>query len=1207
MIFSIVILFLMLYLVSFIIPKMSKDTPTWKRLFVTFSEKIINYYCTTSEGRIILKFMRYTNFAYITATIGYPLISLTWNHEGLDIIFEWKEIDQISFWSYLCINAFVVCVYLINQRYGGAEAKKDHKIQSEQHSEIIRLQEDTHNDVLGIKQIISRFPDSSRALLLSHIKDVKNDIEKLRLTSAYEHLESIRNQHELHCPEDKYTLALIEYWEGCCLKYSNTNKAVSHFKEAHNYDKNGIITEISEEYIFALCYEGKFESAFEYINNNASFLKDSIWIYIPEFLQCENKVEYFIHKQISDHKTIENILAQTLILLQKHDMELDLSSFSIAKDDSLPLTYRSFPIWVLKLSAGLSSFLKNCFWRFNGTNLSTPESESLFKLISTFKKSSASKEVILVMPDLELYYAATGYLRDRKSHWIEIIQTQISTCHHKDFAYLVLSFALFNSGKVQEGIDTLRNYSNRSKELTWNLISMLVSVGNWLEIQAQMKLLLDKSDNLVPNIGCYILINLVRCFPDKFAELAKEFQLDNQISTNILHGLIDFFAGEKQSSAIYLIEHEEDAIAQLKPFYPYVYRELGNLDKAITLVQSYITPNVIDAATLLYVELMEEDKRNLELIKFLRGLRISGAIHIPFLFTELRLSFLTHNHEESIAICEILTNEFPDSANIAYNKIVSYYKAGKNIPDFETAYNVITNGILNPDHVQNLFYILLSLGKKIEALDFLYDQVNIAKDQSLRDFYYNIHLSSEVSDIISAPKDTAEIGDYITYTDGTRQYSTTLLKDEFLSSFEGKSVGEKLTLDNGVKKITFTLQGVETKYAGLLHEITPSILNNRSKTIRVFSFEDIKDDPIQGIKRIVSAYSGRDDDDYTKRIQEQISLYKNSKCPLFLVKPINDIGELYNIIFGDFKIYQVPFQQLKSRFDGYIHFEQMNIVLDLSSIILIHAIARKFGLKYAQKFLIGQRIYDYIKENLEREKRGFPIGIYSLSVRNNLGHLVKRENEQAIKLENFLEDLLLWISENCQVQIVEEIVNYEEKESDPIIETHFESILLALRPKSILISEDIWLCNLNGAPAKINVEFLTKSIHPEYSDMVSRYLTDLNYVGQTIDGKYIIEQIIAKERGVNEGYERCIELIKHNPYVISSYISASVSFIQGIVTSFRLQAISEIYFIIFETLGYRLAKHVYLQIQTFHLPKELTRLIDIAFQKLESQQVILAP
>ena len=86
-----------------------------------------------------------------------------------------------------------------------------------------------------------------------------------------------------------------------------------------------------------------------------------------------------------------------------------------------------------------------------------------------------------------------------------------------------------------------------------------------------------------------------------------------------------------------------------------------------------------------------------------------------------------------------------------------------------------------------------------------------------------------------------------------------------------------------------------------------------------------------------------------------------------------------------------------------------------------------------------------------------------------------------------------------------------------------------------------------------------------------------------------------------------IELIKHNPYVISSYISASVSFIQGIVTSFRLQAISEIYFIIFETLGYRLAKHVYLQIQTFHLPKELTRLIDIAFQKLESQQVILAP
>lgn len=1201
---SILILIAVLFALSSLFKKSFNDAPYWKRLLWVISNKVVDYYCKATPGKIILYALRINSAAYAIATIGYPIVSFISSNGDWSVIFKWNEIDTRSLFIYLIVNCLLAVSFLYYKRYGGDEARKDHKRQEEQHEEQLMLQRKTITEIENFQSFVNKIPVSVRSLIIRNIKDVRNDVEKLHFASALGHLHSLRSQCEEYLPEDNVAMAYIEYWEACCLKYSEPINSVSKFKKAQKLSQSSFISEIIEGYVFALCFEARIIDAKHYVESNREHLNDSPWLYIPEFLDAEDKYSFFQIKNITDQDLIEKILAESILLMQKLNQDIELSKFPI-RTEELPLNYDSFPLWALKLSSALSLFLKDCFWGFNNPKLSTDESKLLHQLCAKFINNDAYHEVKAVLPDVELYYAVTGYLNDREGHWIEDIRKQIDRCHHKDFAYLALSFSLYNSGKPHEGIEVLMSYNNRPNELTWNLITMLVMVGDWDRISDLLNDLIKADQTIVPTSGYYILINLVRFFPERFASLARQFTLKD-LSYGVYTRFIDFFEGDK-SAAQELIKSEGLVPKAFSTVYPHIYKAIGDYSSAIDRAKLLLTPKVIDAMTITYVELLEDSNQLQTLMTFLRDLRSNGVIYVPFLYKELNLSFKAHNHSESVAICNVLYKECPSDSNVAYNLIMSYYHAGKEIPEFDNVYRIVKEGKLGTDHVKNLFNVLLSLGKTKQALDFLYVHVITSKNQSLRDFYYGIHLIPELDPIISESKSIAEIGDYITYTDGSSESHGIIYEDSLLAGFIGKSIGAIVDLDHGIKKVTFTMTMIQSKYAALLNEVTEDIMNNRSGSIRVFNFDDIKDNPLEGLQKIVAAYRGDKDLDYKKEMDHQSDLYVNSQWPLYLVKPISDISALYDMIFGEFSMHQVPFHIIRSRFDEQIDFGGMTYVLDLSAIILMHAISTRFKISHTKHFLISQRTYDYIRENKESIKRHSDQILYSTLVRHNLSHLNDLDSEPKGSMSPILDNLLHWIDVNCNVVVVEEMVDHDDYDFSPIIQTHIESILLSQRPNSILITEDLWLCNMPGLPPKVNVEYFLYSFKSNILPQVSRYLTDLNYYGHLLDGEYIIEQIKLKEKGVPNGYEKVLELIKYNPYILSNFIKASITFSSGIITQARINLMQKIYKTIFESLGYRQSKHVYSQIISFPMPIIIATMLKQAFQELESQQLIIEP
>lgn len=1177
-------------------PALRKEKPFLKDFIFSLSNKAVNYYFKTTPGKVVLYALRASSAAYFAVTVGWPLVSLDWTRESIRVVFEWTSFDRTAFIIYMVVNVIIVCVYLFTQRYGGKENEEAHQRQEAQHEKLQKT-------VDGIDSTLRGLSSAPRAMILRDIQLAKSNIEKLKLSIAYEYLENLRRHAEEYCPEDKIAFAMIEYWEACCIKYSKPVDAVKKFTIAFNLMRVNPSVEIIEGYIFAQCFNGKAHEVKSLIDEHRDLLHDSPWVYIPDFLLSEDKNTYFSQNQIHDDKLVESILAESILPMQVLCQNVDLGKFQITVDESLELGYRTFPIWVLYLSIAKCDFLRNCKFNIGGKATSTPESELLYSLTSKFLDFTSAKEVIETISDLEIYHDISGYLHDRNSQWITDMQKHIDKCVDQAFGRLGLSFALYDSGNPQDAIQTLVEYKDRPTVITWNLIILLLSQGNLDKVEDYLLLLLDNGEDVIPELSYYAAINIIRHFHERFATIAKRFSLQDDPSTNIYHCFVDLFCGNVEV-ADFLIEQEDKAPVAFKVIYPYVYKAKGDMPAAIARAKANLAHEGLTPESFIYVEMLEEANHKRELVKYLRNLRHQNNVYRPFLSLEFGLQIQLRSHRDIVEICDLMYQLDPNNASVAYNRLIAYFDAGLDMPaDYSDLIEKARKGGLNIERVKGIFKVLLSKVDENKAIEFLYNEVINSKSQSLRDFYYMVHIWPCMNKIFQDQKSIAELGDYIEYFDGTNLVREYLSEDSSLSEFVGKGVGSQIIINVGIKQKEITLEKIESKYVGLLHEIMTGITKNHSKAIRVFSFDDIKDDPIEGLKNAVASYNGVSQDVHEEIERNQLKKYSEGDNSLYLVKNIDEIEDLYQVIFGEFEVFQEPNYLLKSKFDGAIPYDKLDIVLDASSLILLHSISRKFNIEFKHRFQISQRTYDFVRDSLEAMKYQLPTVPYSSVVNANLSHF--NSDNSHIQNIKILEDLRLWIGEHCKVEVVEEIIDNDYENLPRIIESSVESILLSQRANSILITEDKCFCNLQSPCRSVNLEFYLRDNYMELSDEISEYLTRLNYNGHIIDGEYVISQIKRYESGASNYYNRCLSIVKANPYILSSFILPALKFSSGIMTATRLQCMKQIFVNAFEGLGYTQTRRICAKLLLSPLPDDFKNIISDSFSKYENEQIIL--
>ena len=720
--------------------------------------------------------------------------------------------------------------------------------------------------------------------------------------------------------------------------------------------------------------------------------------------------------------------------------------------------------------------------------------------------------------------------------------------------------------------------------------------------------MIEKKQTEIPVGGCYPIINLVRLIPQKFSELARQFSLHEPEYDSLFRNFIDFYNGEK-SRVEFLICNEDNAPSQFRSFYVDVYVAAGRIEDALLRVKNLLPHDSIDGATYTYVQLLEENGKKIELLTFLKNLRTKNILNVTFLMKELKLESEVHNHSAAIEICENLQKLLPHDKNVCYNKLFAYYNAGKIPDDLDELIPRAEQACISDEQIQNLFQILTSYGRENEALDFLYRKIHGCNSQNLRDFYFQIHLSrnGKFSEIIEAEKITVEDGDYIEYTEGENLPKYSFVRNGGrLSDFIGKQVGYSFQLNQGLHYLTYTLTGIHTKYFGLLREVTDDIMNNQSKAIRCFDFNDIKDNPLEGLQKVVTAYRGTNEEQYKKHINEINVQYESAKLPLFLTRHVSSISDIYNLIFGGAKIFQTPFQKFELRGIEMSDLKDLHMVLDISSLVLLHAICIKFNIGVREQFVIGQRVYDYIKENIEAIRRDSVLHTCDIAAIDNLKQFVHKGTiEDHFNLINVLYSLMDWINKHCEIVVVEEYLERSESVDNPVLETVIETMLLAQRENSFLITEDFWMQNVADSTTKINLEYFLRSEYSISAGHISEYFTDLNYYGHCLTTDYIISNINGRVKGNDIDYKGFLKHIEKNPYVINQVVPIAIELLGGVVSVPLIASLRDIFYTIFRGLGYELSNYIMGQLSTRPMPQLVKEIILRAYIKYVSNHLVL--
>lgn len=1198
----------------------------WHVLWETITLKAVNYVFNTSNARVTIFSIKSLMGLFWAYCLGWPTIkcaiSSNGNFWGTWLSLEWGTIDLTVLIIIAVLIGAIVCFYLWKNPGKKQLIDEDKELlnkisndvaitRSSTDDHLPKLQSEIENVGSGIHNIeksLYKANSSNRAIIIQNIRTVREDIEALRIKSALNHLESLEKQWEEFCPSDSFSHALILYWKGCCKKFSNYVEAVVLYKQAFQLSVETAPKDfIIEGYIFALCSENKLDEAEEIVNQYESFLGTSEWRFIPGFLKANKKSSFFKNQSIHSDAVVTKILSESLFLTQILGQDMELEELCVDLSELSVLSYQNFTLWVLKLTVALRNFLSNIKIRFNTKDLSSPESEKLFRLTSQFLKDESSKEVIKFIPDVELYNSITGYFHDRKMEWITKLESQLENVYNKDFAYQSLSFALYDCGETDKAINLLKNYSKRSVDVTWNLIFLLIQEGLWDDVASIIDNLISDGQVLIPLNAALATLQLVKFYPQKFANKMESLRLENEQYNILYHLFISFFTGNTdETNEILALENQSPDI--FKELFPLVYETKGDLDGAIDCISKILPEAGVNNITNKYVDLLEKANRLIDLWEYLKSLRLAGTIYLPYLYKEFRLAVKAHHHEDASVIATMIYHECPNDSNAIYNMIVSNHRIGNTPNDLMGLIDRIDTNNLNSEHIKTLFQILNEKGLYQEALDFLYDIASISKDQNIRDLYYNILLREEIMKIVESNIEVAAIDNFIEFSDGETHYTDYIRTGGNLVAFVGCSIGEEISINKGVKIVKLTLVSIQSKYAGLLKEVCNDINQNKSQSFISINFDDIKDDPLEGLSKVVDAYRGFDKEEEKRRNKELYNKYESGEYPLLLASKVHDLKSLYEMIFGDFKKIQISPSDIKNSYtDIAINDGSVEIVLDLSSLVLVHFISRKFCLSPSRKYIVAQRVVDVIEEQIIFEKQ-IPNALFGTIYTKYLGFLSPsvNGNSSCVPLLDILNDLKLWVNENCKIEISKEILTWdEEKECPHIVESFIESLMHAQRDNTIFVTEDIWLHKYRSSFCVVNADFLLRECFKIDSHFLMSLFTEANYVGHFLDGNYFIEQILLKEKGAFNTHLNCINYVRNSPQIIISVMSVAYKLEQGIITTERYHLLEELFLAFFEAIGFSRSYKLIGTLREFPITNATRKCLENAFMKFDACQTIV--
>ena len=246
---------------------------------------------------------------------------------------------------------------------------------------------------------------------------------------------------------------------------------------------------------------------------------------------------------------------------------------------------------------------------------------------------------------------------------------------------------------------------------------------------------------------------------------------------------------------------------------------------------------------------------------------------------------------------------------------------------------------------------------------------------------------------------------------------------------------------------------------------------------------------------------------------------------------------MYEKLFGSFYVY-VPLSAMiqKKVQDSNFDLKDVDYVLDLSSLLMIEEIDKHFHLDLDKKYIIPRGLYQLLKDTLKREQAGLYTFVSDLIFKQLY---IADSKKGEVPFQSKLRQLISWVDDNCKILTAESKVNITGHTNHlemNYMDIELESMLLAMQPKRLLLSEDFGLIEMMSRTIPImNIEPWTRILLPTICDDITSYLANHYYIGLHLSSDDIFNISTSSNKEMNDILEPTIAI---NPLIWENLMSA---------------------------------------------------------------------
>ncbi len=952
------------------------------------------------------------------------------------------------------------------------------------------------------------------------------------------------------------------------VKPSNSLLSSIEFLKAQCYELIGKAKEMYQSYIKANLLNSatiqiKEKACYSYAKTGEKEKSNNL---IDEILKYDeyNSVAWAIKIILDEGKNLESHILETpplvrndwnfkrlvyLNILNGTDFELQMEIFNKYEFlnesyDEEPLTLTNYKKTLFVIEITLSKLLRAPFIIFtrNQTN-DINFIKNINKILGHFLNEVSESEILNNYKTVEYcYYFSEFVLTESRESVLKMRSLYDAINKHDISLLMMLANSLQLIGEVDEAIAVINKQETKFIE-TIHLEAFCFlkksDIENYIRVSKELLNSITKIDFNSSESILSIPVTLYennRINDIEVADFLTDKDFETEELRKLVTSIIQILKRENVENNIQDLQSIEDEIFKLessiKFYIPYSCFVLEKWDLAISSFRKYISKDKQSRDLYFYILALEKSLSNhKELLELLAIWRNGFSFNEELLRIEADVCRQLPDWNRCLIISEKYLSKHPSDESFLVLKLIALNEIDikektKKIEELAEVFKTLDFKFYG--HVQNVSRVLIENKFYQIALDILYNRAtDTGNIQARMDYFF---ATTQMPIELIQEKEIVDLGTYVKFSINNETKFLKINKGNSLAEkLIGHKTGEIVSIERPMVKTIDNVQilRIMDKYLCLHDEILEDVKSNPYSGFPMQSIE-FKDTSPEGLNKTLMELFGAEGTIQKDRQDDAFKNYYNFNLSfteiIIQIYFSNYLGGYFNLISFKDGITQVPMIYYPKN----ILTNDVEIVIDFSSLLILHQISREHNIVFEHKFLIAKGVVEYIRAFLKQEKLE-PKEKMSINITLDGVTADKIPEDASNSNVIYLQRLLEWIDSNCSETIVASKLDLIRKlegkiESETFMNLMIENLSFVMEKENrILLTDDSIYFKFLPIQSRrtISSELYVKSTEHGSDGCYVEFVKN-KYVGHTYQSNILIQELNKKLKDQPNNYAHCI-------------------------------------------------------------------------------------